>query len=613
MLAPSTRAFVSAPRSGTVPPMRRYLLTFALLSLQCDDAPDARDGSVDAAVAPSDARPLDVASAEDVTAAEDVFVRTPAPACPAFVPRTAPRCGSARARSGILAEDAALDAKARRFDRGFHAIQALYTGVNSEAIANDDAAVARVERFLREEDGWDLAASAGVAPSTLFRWTKVAGAYAGAGALADSFRYAVLRDEGAACEEVDRARAHLHAALDGMHRAVAITGAPGVIARGYIRRDLPGGEDTVTVPLFDAAGRPLPAEKTNGTWRAPAASGPADYVWEDSCSRDMLIGWVLGMAAAWEVSRGDASVDPARLATLRDDARAIGRNLRRVNARGYDLEVHDADGRVTFHGYLHEAAVDRAYIPNFRANGQHAMMSLGIAAALARVADDPELDDWLHNDLIRGRDLPGIARDRIDLVDVGEATNFSNYNMAFTGAWLAGRYLCDDAAREAVRTGTLAGLYQTPGRPRQPAEMGQSFFDLVAVAAGARGTAWRDLDAAGLDAGAVARATGTLREFPDAPFWERSRTNCDEAEVAARSCVGDDGTPIPLSATAGRGDTLVAAAPVPMRIRPSSNFYWRSDPYRPNGEGSPRSLLPGVDLRMAYWMGRYLRVSTPSR
>ncbi|MBK8695125.1 MAG: hypothetical protein IPN17_23315 [Deltaproteobacteria bacterium] len=32
---------------------------------------------------------------------------------------------------------------------------------------------------------------------------------------------------GAACEEVDRARAHLHAALDGMHRAVAITGAPG--------------------------------------------------------------------------------------------------------------------------------------------------------------------------------------------------------------------------------------------------------------------------------------------------------------------------------------------------------------------------------------------------
>jgi hypothetical protein len=44
-----------------------------------------------------------------------------------------------------------------------------------------------------------------------------------------------------------------------------------------------------------------------------------------------------------------------------------------------------------------------------------------------------------------------------------------------------------------------------------------------------------------------------------------------------------------------------------MRVRPVSNYHWRSDPYRPNGEGSPRRLLPGVDFRLAYWMGRYLR------
>lgn len=585
--------------------MRRYLFALALLGLGCDDAPAARDAGVDVTV------PADTAEVSDVPVldapAEDVFVRTPAPACPTFAPRAAPRCGTAAPRAGILAADVAIDAKARRFDRGFHAIQALYTGVNSEVIANDDDVVARVERFLRDEEGWDLGASAGAAPSSLFRWTKVAGAYAGAGALADAFRYAVLRDEGAACDEVDRARAHLHAALDGMHRAVTLTGAPGVIARGYIRRDIPGGEMMTTVPLFDAMGRPLPAEKTNGTWREPAATGPTDYVWEDSCSRDMLIGWVLGMAAAWEVSRGDPSVDPARLAALRADARAIAQNLRRENERGYDLEVHDADGRVTFHGYLHESAVDRTYLSTFRANGQHAAMALGIVAALARIAEDPALDDWLHNDLIRRRDLPGIVRDRVDIIDVGEMTNFSNYNMAFTGVWLAGRYLCDDRARDAVRGGTLAGLYQTPGRPRQPAEMGQSFFDLVAIAAGARGTAWRDLDASGLDAPALLRAAGTLRAFPDAPYWARARENCDAGEIASRSCVGDDGTPLPLSPMSGRGDTVVALVPVPMAIRPASNFHWRSDPYRPNGEGSPRSLYPGVDFRMAYWMGRYLR------
>ena len=36
---------------------------------------------------------------------------------------------------------------------------------------------------------------------------------------------------------------------------------------------------------------------------------------------------------------------------------------------------------------------------------------------------------------------------------MGPATNFSNYNMTFTGAWLATRYLCDDDARAEVARG----------------------------------------------------------------------------------------------------------------------------------------------------------------
>ncbi|MEZ4407192.1 MAG: hypothetical protein R3A52_12020 [Polyangiales bacterium] len=592
--------------------MRRALFALCLLSLHCDGETAATpDASVDATVtdiptAP-DASTADAPAPEDARAIEDVFTRTAPPACPSFTPRPVPQCGTGTTRGGILAADVELDAKARRFDRVFHAIHAAYTGVNAEATANDDAVVTALNRFLRETDGWDYEASSGAAPSAHFRWDKVAGAYAGAGAMADALRYAVLRDEGAACDEVSRARDHLHAALDGMHRAVTVAGTPGVIARGYIRRDLPGGEGFTTTPLFDAMGRPLPPEKTNGTWRDPAASGPQDYIWEDSCSRDMLIGWALGMAAAWEVSRGDTTVDAARLATLRADALAIGESLRRVNARGYDLEIHDADGRVTYNGYLSEHALDRVYIPGFDDNGQHAVMALGIIAAFARITDDPGLNDYLHNDLIRLRNLPGIARDRVGFIDVGEMTNFSNYNMAFTGAWLAHRYLCDDAARAAVREATVTALYDTPGMSRQPAEMGQSFFDLVAIQAMAGGTAWRDLDASTAMGAPLTRATTTLREFPDAPFWETPRTNCDDDEVASGMCVGDDGTVIPLSTMPGRGDSLVAAIPIPMRIRPPSNFYWRSDPYRPNGGGTPRRVLPGVDFRLAYWMGRYLR------
>ncbi len=542
-------------------------------------------------------------------AGTDAFARTPAPTCPSAPILTPPACGTGGPRVGLLATDALLDAHAGSFDRGFVAIVARYTGVNSEAIATDDGARARIDAFLADPTATDFETFDGSPIESVVSWTKVAGAYAGAGAAADAYRYAVLRDEGAPCDEVDAARAQLHAALDGMHRAVAITGVRGVIARGYQRRDRPGFAQTTT-PLFDGSGAPLPPEKTNGTWRDDHSVGGLypEYAWEDSCSRDMLIGWVLGMAAAWEVARGDATIDGARLATLEDDASAIAHSLMEVGTDGYDLEIHDADGRITYNGYLSESAVDRSYVPRFRNNGQHAIMSLGILAALARVSDDPEVADYLHNDLIRARDLPGIARDHVGLVDFAEMTNYSNYNMAFTGGWLAQRYLCEDGAREAVRGAILDELYATSGQTRQPVEQGQSFYDLVALAATARGTADVPLVSADLDASMLARASATLREFP-APYWAESHVNCDDAEITAHDCVGLDGTHLPLSLTLGRGDSVVATIPVPMRIRPPSNFVWRSDPYGVNGTGDPHAYYPAVDFRLAYWMARHLRAA----
>lgn len=569
---------------------QRVVLAFLSLAIACE-APRTPPGSADA-------------GARD--ASLDAFERTAPPSCPPPPPRNPPACGTGGARVGLLAAEPGLDRVAMIHDRAFHALSAEFTGMNSELVAVDAAARARIDAFLSTDSGWEFEAYDGEPVETAISWTKVAGAYAGAGAAADAFRYAVLRDEGAPCVEVERARQHLHAALDGLHRAVAITGVRGVIARGYQRRDLPGFTET-TIPLFDATGNPLPPEKTNGTWRDDASGLYPEYAWEDSCSRDMLIGWVLGMAAVWEVSRGDASIDAARLAMLADDASAIAHSLMRVSAAGHDLEIHDADGRLTYHGYLHESAVDRVYIPRFRDNGQHAIMSLGIAAALARISGDPEVADWLHNDLVRARDLPGIARDHIDLVDFGVASNFSNYNMSFSGGWLAQRYLCDEDARAAVRAAILDGLYATPGRPRQPVEMGQSFFDVIALAATAGGTADRDLEGPSIDGSMLARALGTLREFP-APYWAEGRENCDAAEIASLACVGVDGTSLPLLAERGRGDVVVAAVPVPMRIRPPSNFAWRSDPYRVNTEGNALALYPAVDFRLAYWMARHLRV-----
>ena len=58
------------------------------------------------------------------------------------------------------------------------------------------------------------------------RTGKSAGLYGGVGIAADAFRYMVLRDQGASCDAVARARDALQAGIEAMHMATAITGKP---------------------------------------------------------------------------------------------------------------------------------------------------------------------------------------------------------------------------------------------------------------------------------------------------------------------------------------------------------------------------------------------------
>lgn len=62
-----------------------------------------------------------------------------------------------------------------------------------------------------------------------------------------------------------------------------------------------------------------------------------------------------------------------------------------------------------------------------------------------------------------------------------------------------------------------------------------------------------------------------------------------------------------LTGVGGRFDELLSATPLPMSIRPPSNYWWRSNPYVVNGEADGTSLNSGVDFRVAYWMGRFVR------
>jgi hypothetical protein len=508
--------------------------------------------------------------------------------------------------------DSQLEALATDYERSFHALSAATMDVWTDISVPDTASRTLVESFLQPGGGWDFQAATGQpVTSVVTAWHKTAGLYGGVGIAADAYRYGVLRDQGYPSAEVDRARGFLLAALDKLHMAVAITGTPGAIARGFLRTDMPANLPTTT-PLFDPGGQPLPAEKNNGTWREDNSGGSyPDYIWEDSCSRDQYIGWVAGMGAAWEVIQSDASVPQLTKQRLQQDALALGQGLKTKRPSGFDLEIIDADGRTTYHGYLHENAFDRVYVPNpWVKNGVNAVMALGIVATLVYVSGDPALQTYLDQELIAKRELHKVIKGQL-LVDAGPKSNYSGYNMAFMGAWLATRYL-DPAAQAATVSDARAGLknklYSNPQGPTKPQPDGwkQSLFDLIYAAGMAQASAHGTTQGS-VDATALANALDTLGSFPAPPFWSKTVENCDPGELSAFLCTAVDGTTtFVINPVNDRGDHPQSLTPVPFELRPPSNYDWRSNPFRVNG-GSPGIMISGVDFRFAYWLGRWVR------
>ena len=68
-----------------------------------------------------------------------------------------------------------------------------------------------------------------------------------------------------------------------------------------------------------------------------------------------------------------------------------------------------------------------------------------------------------------------------------------------------------------------------------------------------------------------------------------------------------DGSHLTVLGEVGRNGDLLTAEPLPMAIRSASNYYWRSNPYVPNGGADGPGMYPGPDFRFAYWLGRWAR------
>jgi hypothetical protein len=526
-------------------------------------------------------------------------------------------CGQAQELRATVVSEGATDergqtlrARARIFEKIFHAFHTYATGINVELGVVSEEARTRIEEFATDDSVWTLD-DAGLSYEDLASGvTKAAGLYGGVGVAADAFRYMVLIEEGAPCEDIEYARQALYKDLEALHVATAITGVKGVIARALGNTLISGAGQAETFPLFDEMGRAFPLEKTNGTWRDDQSGEYPTMVWEDSCSRDMYVGWALAYASVWEAIRTDPTFSDQLKLRLRTDAHDLVHSLMQVGEQGYDLEIRDADGRMTYHGILNENSVDRSYFPG-APNGFNGILTTGIVAALAWVSGDPVQLEFVEEALIDTRGLLDLAKTSLLGIDRGPGSNFSAYNMAFTGAWLAARYLRREVDRTEVREVLRRSLYQREGQERQPVEQSQALYHLIFVQSelGIHTFGRDTVTPSPLFEDALESTRRDLFDFPAPPFFGRNIVNCDEQEIETNTCVAENGLELPLLGNVGWNDDLVAAIPVPLTIRPVSNYYWRSNPYTVNGGTSRLTLLPASDFRWVYWAGRSLTMS----
>ncbi len=506
--------------------------------------------------------------------------------------------------------DTALAAHMDGIARVQDGVLSLPVGFGLEGFVSDDAHRALVETFVASGMD-DFEAATGQHPYAVldsYGEQGDLGMFGGVQAAGLAWRYAVLRDRGGSAADVDRARAALLPAIEGLHWYTAVTGISGGVARGLMRVSpesgepaLPGGRP-MTLPLFDASGAPQPADKV-ATWREDASGELPFLVWLDDSSKDQLDGYVLALGAVYDAIEGDASFDGALLARLQADCAAIGHALmQRVDVgRGTtaDLVIVDADGRPTsFHDLSAEELTPGIVNPR-PINGFNALMALGVMRTLYHVSGDAEIGRYYYEELVGARDYPASAAATVRLMYQGVSTNYSNVNMAFVAAFGVLRYETDSTVSTAARDILEHALY-APGVDREARGLGLPFFDFV-YAGFRTGGASDDAGAAAIREGLV-----TLDAYRSAPLWDQTVINCDDLEIAAGSCLAVDGTTtLALLPDLARGGAVVAVDPVPLAVRPPSNFEHRSDPHRVNGSGGSR-LDPGGDIVAAYWLGQLL-------
>lgn len=525
-----------------------------------------------------------------------------------------------------------LATRMARHGRQFWTFNARPFGLSLDVYAKDAAARTDIENFLKQEAVPDFQTFSGKHPYDViadFGEHGDLGFFGGIALASAAYEYRVLKRDGGTPQALASARARVVRAAESWHVFYAVTGGNGIVARG-IRRvgpddlneagapPIPGAPQTF-VPLQDDQG-PLPRPKDNGCERADNSAGvlpPGTWTWIDSASKDQLVGQMFGMVALYDAMAGDPDVDQALVQRMRDDVRGVFQvlkvrreilGLEGLSGEGlYDLIIMDADGRPTMYHDLNPFSMEKIYMPEGSKafNVFNLFMAYAILSSIHHVTGDDEVQDYLYRELLGDRGFLAMMQaydgpDAVSYLYMGLNTNTDVPDMTGVALFL-GLYLeTDDAVRAPLRRYLEDGWWAPTGVTMAASNSRQALWHSLYLAA----TDKTDRQAVADDL-AQSLAAYPAGDPLSGGYWDDSRINCDDTEIAAGSCLAIDGTTVITIAGRDRNGKVLATQSLDPSIRPNSNFNARSNPFEVNGGGSARMLNPGGDLLASYWMGRY--------
>jgi hypothetical protein len=531
-----------------------------------------------------------------------ILVATPAHAAPVI------------ASPGDPAFNAALSELAAGYQLQQDTFAALEFGLSLD-VDFVPSEVPTVQAFFAQSATTDFQTFAGMTPFEVveaFNEYEDIGNFAGIASVGVAARLMALKAQGGSAGEITAARTAAVLAAQAWHIYASI-GGPGIVARGIRRTTpldpttgpLPGTLPTLT-PLADAKGNPLPNPKV-AVWRAPVAPGYDGWIWLDDTSKDQVSGYSLAAAWLWDALVDDPMVDPAVPQALASDLVAFAKALMKPAPEYDDIDlcIRDADGRLTEFHDLNPRQITPTSVTSATSplqNGFNAAMALGVIGAAYHVSGDPVVGRYYSDELVGKRGYPGLMADA-RAIYLGPSTDYSNVNMLAISFGLLGRFETDLKLRARFAASVESTFWSV-----------EANYDAFSVQ-----QAWYDVVYGGVSAHPTSairqRVAGNLGGFPTPPAFNVDRVNCSPAAIDAGVCVGIDGKTMLTLVPSGMAPAgaVVATKPLPMSIRPYSDFLWRSDPHDVNGTGLTNLLDPGGDFLAAYWLGRLIDLDDPAK